>query len=207
MAFWNKNKSEEATSYWTGQDFQQHREKINSILEKIPSAQSPKGWKRKSTFAIGGLEYFGFAETSDILVVLSTQGRGLIDMAKDEKIARDNITDYPLDRMLLTGEGFDILEGKIIKLASKYGGSLLPVSNQSLETLVRVSPLYPCEDIIFQPPYENCFADGRSKNTHSDNCVRVYRGFLYCYGFSFSGKYFVIADEGGVTYWEADHSK
>ena len=192
--------------YFSSKEFQQHREKINAILGKIPPAESPKGWAHRGTFAIGGLEYFGFAETSDILVVISTQGRGLIDMAKGEKIARDKSTDFDLDRTLLISKGFDILEGETIKLASKYGGSLLPVSNKSQETLVRVSPLYPCEDIIFQPPYENCFADGHFKNICSDNCVRVYRGFLYCYGFSFSGRYFVIADECGVTYWEADHN-
>jgi len=193
-------------NYYKSKDFQLHREKITAILEKIPSAENPKGWIKKGSFSVGGFEYFGFAESSDILFVISSSGRGLFDMAKNEKIARDNSIDFPLDRTLLVCKGFDILEGETIKLASKYGGSLLPVSNKSLETLVRVSPLYPCEDIIFQPPYENCFADGRFKNIRSDNCVRVYRGFLYCYGFSFSGKYFVIADDGGITYWEAEHS-
>jgi len=188
--------------YFSSKDFQQHREKINTILEKIPSVQNPKGWTRKSTFAIGGFEYFGFSEASDILVVLSTQGRGLIDMAKDEKIARDDSTNYVLDESLLISEGFDILEGETIRLASKYGGSLLPVSNKSHESLARVSPLYPCEDVIFQPPFESCLNEW-----HNKNCVRIYRGFLYCYGFSFSGKYFVIADDGGITFWEADHAK
>ena len=174
--------------YFKSKDFQQHREKIAATLEQIPFAQSPEGWTRKCEFAVGGLEYFGFAESSDILFVLSSQGRGLIDMSKNEKIARDDAFDYPSDGALLTSRGFDVLEGKTIWLAGKYGGSMLPVSNKSHESLIRVSPLYPCEDIIFQPPYESCFADGRFKNISSKNCVRVFRGFLYCYGFSFSGK-------------------
>ncbi|MCL2856802.1 MAG: hypothetical protein FWE19_03640 [Oscillospiraceae bacterium] len=187
--------------YFYGKDFQRHREKIAAVLERIPSTQSPNGWLRKETFAIGGLEYFGFAENSDILFVISSSGRSLIDMAKDEKISRDNNVDFPLDERLLTSEGFDILKGETIKLASKHGGSMLPVSNKSHETLTKVSPLYPCEDIIFQPPYEHCLSEW-----HSKNCVRVYRGFPYCYGFSFSGKYFVIAHEGGITYWEAEQA-
>jgi len=191
--------------YYKSANFQNHREKINNILEQIPSAPSPKGWKRKCEFAIGGLEYFGFSESSDILVILSTQGRGLIDMAKGEKMSRDMSMDYFLDERLLVTRGFDILEGDEIKLASKYGGSILPVCNKSNEKLVRVSPLYPCEDIIFQPPFEDCFADGRYKNISSANCVRIYRGFLYCYGFSFSGKYFVIADDGGIIVWESEY--
>jgi len=190
--------------YYKSNDFLKHREKINTLLEKIPSAQSPKGWTRTEGFSIGGFEYFGFAESSDILVVLSSQGRGLIDMAKNEKIARDYAVDDTLDETLLTTKGFDVLEGETIKLASRYGGSMLPVRNKSGESLIKVSPLYPSDDIIFQPPYECCFADGRYKNSTSKNCVRIYRGFLYCYGFSFSGKYFVIADDGGLTYWEAN---
>ena len=184
------------------QGFSTTQKKINTILGNIPFVQNPKGWTRKSTFAIGGFEYFGFSETSDILVVLSAQGRGLIDMSKDEKIARDDSTDYILDETLLVCEGFDILEGETIKLAGEFGGSLLPVKNKSNERLVRVSPFYPCEDVIFQPPFESCFIERYNKN-----CVRVYRGYLYCYGFSFSGKYFVIADDGGITFWEADHAK
>ena len=189
--------------YFSSKDFQVHREKITAILARIHPADSPKGWVRKGSFSVGGFEYFGFAESSDILLVISSGGRRLFDMANSEKIAHDDDADFPLDRTFLVTEGFDILEGKTIKLASKYGGSLLPVSNKSLESLVRVSPLYPCEDIIFQPPFENCFANGRAISNRGDNCVRIYRGFLYCYGFSFSGKYFVIADDGGVTYWEA----
>jgi len=190
--------------YYKSADFQQHRERINKILEQIPSAASPNGWKRKGEFAIGGLEYFGFSKSSDILVTLSAQGRGLIDMSKSEKIAHDKSMDFCLDERLLITNGFDILEGEEIQLAGKYGGSILPVCNKSNETLVRVSPLYPCEDIIFQPPFEDCFADGRFKSIKSANCVRLFRGFLYCYGFSFSGKYFVIAHDGGVIFWEAE---
>lgn len=203
MGFFNlyedKFREEESTDYYMSTAFQQHRSRICSILEQIPSVASPKGWIKKDSFSVGGVEYFGFSESSDILFVSSSDGRGLIDMAKNEKIARDKVIDYPLDEIMLTTEGFDILDGETIRLAGKYGSSMLPVSNKSHESLIRVSPNYPCEDIIFQPPFEHCLIEG-----HNKNCVRVYRGFLYCYGFSFSGKYFVIADDGGVTYWEAE---
>ena len=186
-------------NYYENAAFQQHRTKINNILEQIPFFENPEGWICKGTCAVGGFEYFGFCESSDILFIASVSGRGLIDMSKNEKIARDYSTDYFLDETLLVSEGFDILEGETIRLACKYGGSLLPVRNRAGESLVRVSPLYPCEDIIFQPPHEDCFIEKFNKN-----CVRVYRGFVDCYGFSFSGKYFVIAHDGGVTYWESE---
>ena len=199
------DKTNTNVSYYGTEAFEQNRNKISQILQDIPTAKSPKGYKYKGRLAIGGFEYFGFSETSDILYVASTSGRGLFNLATGEKIARDyNTTDYYLDERLLITNGFDVLEGQQIKLASKYGGSLLPVSNEQRDMLVRVSPLYPCEDLIFQPAYENCFTpDGISPNITNKNCRRIYRGFLYCYGFSFSGKYFVIVDEGGMMYWEA----
>ena len=188
--------------YYKSKEFQEHRNRVNYMLEKYPSVESPKGWIRKGEFSVGGFEHFGFSESSDILFVASSQGRGLIDMDKNERIARDYSKDYPIDETFLVSEGFDILEGQTVKLSSKYGGSLLPVCNSAHETLVRVSPLYPCEDIIFQPPWENCFSEG-----HNKNCVRIYRGFLCCFGFSFSGKYFVIADDGGIMYWKSTHAE
>jgi len=185
--------------YFSSKEFKQHQKKITDILDRIPSAPNPKGWKRKCEFAVGGLEYFGFAESSDILFVSSSSGRSLIDMEKNQKIARDYTADYFLDERLLISKGFDVLEGKTIRLTSKYGGSNLPIMNELRETITKVSPLYPCEDIIFQPPFEHCLSEHNSQN-----CTRIYRGYVYGYGFSFSGKYIVIAHLGGLTYWEKE---
>ena len=198
----NKKEPQQAKhDYFQSAEFQKHRENICKILEEIPVAEAPKGWRSKGRIAAGGFEYFGFSETSNILYIASSQGRGLVDMASGEKIARDASIDFEIDETVLVCDGFDVLQGEKIKLASKYGGSMLPVTNSRYEHLVRVSPLYPCEDIIFQPPYETCFRKENNKN-----CVRIYRGFLYCYGFSFCGNYFVIADEGGILYWEAERA-
>ena len=213
MTYKNENFREEATTlpntnsaYYDSKSFEQHRHKTRQILEDIPVAKSPKGYKHKGSFAIGGFEYFGFSEASDdILFVFSTSGRGLFNLITGEKMARDDKIENCLDERLLTASGFDVLEGRQIKLASKYGGSLLPVCNKQKDMLVRVSPLYPCEDLIFQPAYENCFTpDGIYPNITNKNCRRIFRGFLYGYGFSFSGKYFVVADEGGIAYWKKE---
>lgn len=183
--------------YFKSEAFEKHRKKIFNILEKIPSAISPVGWTYKGGFSIGGFEYFGFDESTDLLLVVSSNGRGIIDLAKAEKIARDYTDNFDLDETLLICEGFDVLRDKTIKLAGKYGGSILPTRSKSGDSLRRVSPLFPCEDIIYQPAFENCFVEG-----YNENCVRIYRGFLYCYGFSYSGNYFVIADDGGISFWE-----
>lgn len=186
--------------YFKSREFEKHRKNTYSILEQIPIAKSPVGWTFRGNFSISGFEYFGFDESSDLLLVVSSGGRGIIDLAKAEKISRDYSDDFDLDETLLICKGFDVLEDKSIKLAGKYGGSILPISNKFGDSLQRVSPLYPCEDIIYQPAFEDCLIEG-----HNKNCVRIYRGFLYCYGFSFSGNYFVIADDGGILFWERNN--
>ncbi|MFP7486257.1 hypothetical protein SFC65_19025 [Priestia filamentosa] len=187
--------------YFKSKAFEKHRERICNILEQIPPAISPVGWTYKGSFNVGGFEYFGFDESSDLLLVVSSDGRGIIDLAKAEKVARDHTEDFYLDESLLICKGFDILKDKSIKLAGKYGGSGLPIRSKFGDSLRRVSPLFPCEDIIYQPAFEDCFVEGYNKN-----CVRIYRGFLYCFGFSYSGNYFAIADDNGISFWERNNS-
>ncbi|OXS72657.1 hypothetical protein B1B04_15275 [Lysinibacillus sp. KCTC 33748] len=124
--------------YFNSKAFEEHRKNTYSILEQIPSAKSPVGWTFKGHFSIGGFEYFGFDESSDLLLVVSSNGRGIIDLARAEKISRDYTGDFVLDETLLICEGFDVLKDKSIKLASKYGGSILPVSNKFEDCLQRI---------------------------------------------------------------------
>ncbi|MCL1792279.1 MAG: hypothetical protein FWG34_00260 [Oscillospiraceae bacterium] len=63
-------------------------------MEQIPFAENPDGWICKGTCAVGGFEYFGFSESSDILFTVSVSGRGLIDMSKNGKIAHDGGVTY-----------------------------------------------------------------------------------------------------------------
>jgi len=187
-----------SSDYFQSREFQKHRNNICDLLNEIPAAETPNGWVHKGVFAVGGFEYFGFTKTSSMMLVISSQGRGLYDLEKNDLIARDDST-FEIDETFLICDGFDVLQGEKFLLAGKYDGSMLPVSNSRHENLRKVSPLYPCEDLIFQPPFEDCLLKG-----HNKNCVRIYRGFLYCYGFSFCGNYFVIADDGGITYWERE---
>jgi hypothetical protein len=47
-------------------------------------------WTHKNTFAIGGLENVGYAPNQDLLIVLFSQGQGIFDCNKGEKIARQH---------------------------------------------------------------------------------------------------------------------
>jgi len=45
-------------------------------------------WTHKNTFVVGGLHNVGFAPQQDLLIVLSSQGQGIFDCLKGEKVAR-----------------------------------------------------------------------------------------------------------------------
>lgn len=73
-------------------------------------------WTKLNTWAIGGLREIGFKSNTDFLMVLSSQGRGLFDCLKNEKIARDPYDYYNMDWDSETGkvEGVGILESEEI---------------------------------------------------------------------------------------------
>lgn len=49
----------------------------------------PVPWKKVASFGIGGLTEVGYAPDSDLLLVVSSQGRGVFNCISGEKIARD----------------------------------------------------------------------------------------------------------------------
>lgn len=82
-------------------------------------------WKRISVHAVGGLIQVGFAEQSDLLLVLSHDGRGIFNCLTGEKIARNrNDSQEFFDKETSVAKGFDLLESKEIKTAGLYGGTL-----------------------------------------------------------------------------------
>lgn len=82
-------------------------------------------WKHLNTFPVGGLLQAGFAPQSDYLLVVSHQGRGVFDCLTGEKLARDanESLDY-FDKSTLLAEGVGIFEGRRIRTAGLFGGSL-----------------------------------------------------------------------------------
>jgi hypothetical protein len=55
--------------------------------EELRSVVHP--WKKIANHAVGGLFQIGYAEDSDLLLVLSHNGRGIFDCLTGERIARD----------------------------------------------------------------------------------------------------------------------
>ena len=57
----------------------------------------PSTWRKVTYLAVGGLTEVGFAG-STLLLVVSHQGRGVVDVASGEMLARDRAGDWRLVR-------------------------------------------------------------------------------------------------------------
>ena len=158
------------------------------MLGNIPNGRCPVGWRLSGSIAIGGLTDIGFSKNSDLLLVLSGHGRGVIDPMVGAVIARDDETDGDwLNRRLLLCDGIGPLADEAIQLAGLNGGGLPRGSGQG-DSLEVVSPNWPLGDLIFCSNFGSALIE-RFQST----CLRVASDHIRAYGFSWSGNTFIYA--------------
>ena len=66
-----------------------HLEPVRKRILSTPITEDPKQWKRQCVASVGGLTEVGFADDSDLLLVVSSTGRSLFDCSTGERLARD----------------------------------------------------------------------------------------------------------------------
>lgn len=102
-------------------------EHLNPLRAKLSSLTVEDGvepWQLVTTIAVGGLLAIGFDRASDHLLILSSQGRGVIDCLTGEKVARD-YEDFDEGGISLEAPGIGILHDRMIRMAGLYGGGYL----------------------------------------------------------------------------------
>jgi hypothetical protein len=154
--------------------------------------EAPGPWRHHTTWAVGGLFQVGYAENSDLLLVLSSQGRGIFNCLTGEKVARDyeEAHEY-FDPIRLIAQGFGPLEGKSIRMAGLFGGGL-PLTTEDEWGLEEEAPAWPTRSILLTPPPD----EREDGSLISGEPVVIGDDFaceLRAYGFSETGRSFVIA--------------
>ena len=157
----------------------------------------PMPWKLLTTWAVGGLIQVGYAEDSDLLLVLSHQGRGVFDCKTAEKVARDYDDMYEqFNPTKFTATGFGPLGGQAIRMAGLFGGGL-PRSAEGEWFLSEEAPAWPTRSIYLrggpQDLEDVCVG-------HDGSCE------LRAYGFSETGRTFVIATSCDLMIFARDLS-
>jgi hypothetical protein len=162
-------------------------------VAKITMPPSP--WSLKGSIAVGGLTEIGFADEGELLLVISSQGRSIIDCTTGEKVARDRSvdnTDAWYGTQVLIGLGFGPLEGKLIRLAGINGGGLA-VCTKDGWSVERLPIDWPDECLLLLEPYSSIYqGDARFLKLAIEREVRAF-------GFSFSGRSLVIATSSDVA--------
>lgn len=138
------------------------------------------GWKLVKEFVVGGLEWVGFSKiNSGKLLCISSQKSTLTDCDSGETL-RCNC-EYDEQSLIAY---CDELPDEEISIAGDYGGNLPDCSIQG--DRVKVNKEDPKTTVIFSS------AIGKKHVIFNDY------GFYTC-GFSHDGKYFVFAQDVGVT--------
>lgn len=172
---------------------QVNRIRLQKLVATTQTADAPKGWGKQS-FAIGGLTEIGFSkENPELLLVISTQGYGVFDCDKLQRVDRDSNIEVTCNTYELWTNGIGILANEKISVAGIYGGGL-PLVNQFGDYLRYMAPEWPRVTIIFEP-------DGKSvyKKEEAKACFTIYNDYeVVTFGFSYSGNYFVIATSSDI---------
>lgn len=167
----------------------EHRNKMINIANQIPKG-IPSGWECH-VLAVGGLMYVGFSEIqSEKLICISSQGQSVINC----KTLQKNYCNEDYDGNDLTACAKE-LGNEIIKIAGDMGGGLRTGSKEG-NSLQKIAPFWPKEQIIFCPNYQSLYIA-------PDQCWNVFDDYgIKAYGFSKCGKYFVIATSSDLTIYK-----
>jgi hypothetical protein len=183
MNFFNKNKEEE------------NKKRLQNLVNQTKEIDEPNGW-RKTVFAIGGLSEIGFSKQNpNLLLVVSSRGRGVIDCQKSELIERDDDTNSDwIDSYEMTAQGIGILSNEKILVSGLHGGGL-PLMNKNGDGLLYMATEWPIIDIIFEPNFKSIYKENEVKE-----CFRIFHDYeLRTYGFSYDGETFVIATSSEIN--------
>lgn len=162
-----------------------------------PESPPPAPWRRVHEIHIGGLTDVGFARDSDLLLVVSHDGRGVLDCISGSKLARDRDTQGARwDGANLEAEGIGPLAGVRVRVAGIHGGGLarLTADGWSAE---RMPFAWPRESFFLVPPGRALLNDVQGE---PPQFTKLAEGAgVRAFGFSPTGRTLVIAGGDGVT--------
>jgi hypothetical protein len=147
---------------------------------------------------VGGLTDVGFGLHSDLLFVVSSQGRGVFDCLTGAKVSRDAFVptdDEPdwFSTSELSAEGIGPLAGQVIRTAGLHGGGL-PLLTRDGWSAERLALDWPDETLLLCQPWKHGYKPGEFVKVGVDSVVRAW-------GFSPTGRSLVLATSSDVTIW------
>jgi hypothetical protein len=172
-----------------------HLDPVRRVLRSLKVEAPPSPWKKLGMVAVGGLRAVGFDKASELLLVVSSAGRGVIDCTTCTKLARDDAEYCELDEYL-EAEGIGPLNGTIVRMSGILGGGL-PTSTSDGWSLEVVTLEWPENDILLVEPY--CSICDTLDNKPSKFKKIGSESELRACGFSFTGNTFIVASPSDIA--------
>ena len=151
-------------------------------------------------FAVGGLRAVGFDRVTELLLVISSSGRGVIDCRTGSKVARDS-EEYTKDEQYLEAEGIGPLAGRMLTMAGLLGGGL-PKSTSDGWSVEVVALAWPMGDILLLEPFSTLYECLRGKPSRFHKIGS--ESELRAVGFSYSGLSFIVATSSDIAVFSRD---
>jgi hypothetical protein len=159
---------------------------IRAALRSKTAVEPPAPWRSRA-LRVGGITAVGFAPGTDLLVVLSHNGVGVVDPFIPRTVARSYEDDTYGDHYPVAVAGIGPVAGTRIPLAGLWGGGLRTFTPDSWRVAV-IAPDWPGEKVaLFPPGTADPDADPEAALIiHDDDPIRAA-------GFSDSGRVLVVA--------------
>lgn len=173
----------------------ENKKRLMKMINRISCNEQLLGWKKLGKYAVGGLLEIGFSRQQELLLVISSQGRGVFDCRTGEKIFRCHEESYDNpNEQSLKSLGIGPLAEELIDLVGIYGGGL-PTINKHGDSLISIAPNWPKTDIIFCEHYGSIY----NENTCKHCTVLASEYEIRAYGFSWQGNVLIYATSDGFT--------
>jgi len=175
--------------------YTKHLDPLRKELRELQTRSPPQPWQKVGEFAVGGLLSIGFDRESELLLIVSSTGRGVVDCQSGQRVARDD-GEYYEDNMYLEAVGIGPLQGKILRVSGLHGGGL-PVTAGDGWSVEIITLDWPACEILLLEPFASLYdsLDGKPSRFHKIGNELELRA---C-GFSYSGHSFVVATPSDIT--------
>src|SRR5262245_39627066 len=187
---------------------ERHRELIEH-LRSLTVQDPPAPWRFVAYIDVGGPAAIGFGASSDsdLLLIVTADGRGIVDCSTGEKVARDYDTEDNswFDWTTNTATGIGPLDEQEIRLGGIHGGGLPTVTRDGW-LLELAAPDWPFSFLLLQTPgtmVEGRYIEGIKTKVAPKQSDEFPLPVL-AYGFSQTGKSFAVMVDDVVEVFHRD---
>lgn len=124
--------------------------RFDALNELKPMTAPPKPWRFAKLLSVGGLTGVGFGNSSDLLLVTSHSGRGVVNCRSSAFVARDD-GEFRFDIGNLLVEGIGPLAGMPVRVSGVQGGGM-PCKTDDGWGIERIPLSWPDDEFILSPP-------------------------------------------------------